>query len=138
MADSHNVAAGPTSGITGRTRLTVYLVFTISGVVALVYQVIWARWLSLIFGYTTASVAVVLTCFMAGLALGSWIGGRALQKISRPLRAYAWVEVGIRLFAILFPILTRGAVRSSATAAIVRLEPSSVRSRRAHQNPSDR
>jgi spermidine synthase len=85
----------------------VYCVFTISGATALIYQVLWGRWLSLIFGNTTASVSVVLGSFMLGLALGSWLVGHRLSRIQRPLALYAWLELGIAAFAVAFPWLAR-------------------------------
>jgi spermidine synthase len=85
----------------------VYLIFSVSGATALVYQVIWSRWLGLVFGNTTTSVSIVLGSFMLGLSLGSWAAGRILPRIHSPLRAYAAMELGIGLFALCFPLLTR-------------------------------
>jgi spermidine synthase len=75
---------------------------------ALVYQVIWARWLGLIFGNTTTSVSIILGAFMLGLALGSWLGGRAIRRLASPMRVYAYLELGIGIFAVAFPLLTHG------------------------------
>ncbi len=85
----------------------VYLIFTISGATALIYQVIWSRWLGLVFGNTTISISIVLGSFMFGLALGSWGAGSFLQRIGNPMRAYASLELGIGIFAICFPLFTR-------------------------------
>ncbi|MGO9613698.1 MAG: fused MFS/spermidine synthase [Dissulfurispiraceae bacterium] len=85
----------------------VYLVFTISGASALVYQVVWARWLGLVFGNTTLSISIVLGSFMMGLALGSWLAGRSLHRIENPMRYYAFMELGIGTFALLFPVFTK-------------------------------
>jgi len=87
----------------------VYLIFTVSGATALVYQVIWSRWLGLVFGNTTTSTSIVLGSFMLGLALGSWAAGRFLHRLSNPLRAYAYMELGIGIFALGFPLLSRAA-----------------------------
>jgi spermidine synthase len=85
----------------------VYLIFAISGASALVYQVIWARWLGLVFGNTTLSISIVLGSFMMGLALGSWLAGRLLHRIENPLRSYALLELGIGIFALCFPVFTK-------------------------------
>lgn len=82
-----------------------YGLFTASGAAALAYQVLWSRWLALSFGATTASVSVVLGCFMAGLAIGSAAAGRFMPRIGNPMRAYAAVELAIGLYAAAFPIL---------------------------------
>ncbi|MEX2285616.1 MAG: fused MFS/spermidine synthase [Planctomycetaceae bacterium] len=89
-----------------RARAAVYVIFAVSGAAALVYQILWARWLSLLFGSTTPSVAIVLSSFMLGLALGSWYAGRILHRIKNPMTAYAWLELGIGIFAVVFPALT--------------------------------
>ncbi|MEM7019659.1 MAG: fused MFS/spermidine synthase, partial [Pseudomonadota bacterium] len=86
-------------------NLSVYLLFTASGAAALVYQVLWARWLGLIFGNTSTSVAIVLASFMLGLALGSYLIGKYLDRIKNPMRLYAYLELAIGLFAIVFPFL---------------------------------
>lgn len=71
--------------------------FGVSGASALIYQIIWARWLGLTFGNTTTSAAIVLGAFMAGLALGSWFVGCRLRQIADPMRLYALIELGIGL-----------------------------------------
>ena len=54
----------------------IYLMFFLSGAAALMYEVIWVRSLSLIFGGTHLAVTSVLSVFMAGLAIGSHVIGR--------------------------------------------------------------
>jgi len=87
--------------------VAVYLIFTVSGASALVYQIIWGRWLGLVFGNTTLSVSIVLGSFMLGLAAGSWLAGRTLHRIANPLRFYAFMEFGIGVFAFCFPWITK-------------------------------
>ena len=87
----------------------VFLIFTVSGATALIYQVIWSRWLGLVFGNTTTSISIVLGSFMLGLALGSWAAGRLLSRLNNPMRTYAYMELGIGIFALCFPLLSRAA-----------------------------
>jgi spermidine synthase len=84
----------------------VYLIFALSGATALIYQIIWARWLGLVFGNTTTSVSIVLGSFMLGLAAGSWAAGRLLHRVRNPMKAYAFMELGIGLFALCFPFVS--------------------------------
>jgi spermidine synthase len=84
----------------------IYAIFMASGATALVYEIIWARWLGLVFGNTTLAVSIVLSGFMAGLALGSWLAGRRLPRIRNPLGAYAAMELGIGAFAFVFPSMS--------------------------------
>ncbi len=92
----------------GSIRRRILLVFTLSGASALVYQVIWARQLGLVFGNTTISVSVVLGAFMAGLALGAFLAGRSWVLRRDPMRLYAILEGAIGLYALAFPWLVRG------------------------------
>ena len=54
-------------------RPVVLLCFFLSGFSGLLYEVLWLRMLILIFGSTTLAVSTVLTSFMGGLALGSYL-----------------------------------------------------------------
>nr|MDQ3349154.1 fused MFS/spermidine synthase [Acidobacteriota bacterium] len=69
--------------------------FFLSGASALVYQVLWMRLLALVFGVTVYAATAVLASFMAGLALGSWLGGRVAERATSPLRLFGLVEIGI-------------------------------------------
>ena len=83
----------------------VYGMFFCSGVAALIYQVVWVRSLSLIFGGSHLAVTTVLAVFMAGLALGSWIFGKRTQELQRLLRLYGMLEVGVALSAVTVAVL---------------------------------
>jgi spermidine synthase len=79
-----------------------YLLFFLSGAAALVYEVVWVRSLSLVFGASHLAVATVLSVFMGGLALGSWAIGRRIDDQRRLLRLYGLLEIGIALSAAAF------------------------------------
>jgi spermidine synthase len=83
--------------------------FLASGFSALVYQIVWLRMLALVFGVTVHAASAVLTSFMGGLALGSWLGGRIADRSRSPLRAFALVEIGVALSALAVPPLLRAA-----------------------------
>src|SRR4030095_3307166 len=89
------------------TLMLIGLCFIFSGATGLIYEVLWARMLGLVFGATTLAVSTVLAAFMGGLALGSAIAGRFASRIKRPLSAYGWLEIGIALYAVLVPFLFR-------------------------------
>jgi len=82
--------------------------FVLSGATALIYEVLWARMLGLVFGATTIAISAVLTAFMGGLALGSEIAGRYGARLQRPLRTYGAMEIGVGLYALAVPLLFRG------------------------------
>jgi spermidine synthase len=75
----------------------------LSGIAALVYQVLWLRLLSLTFGVTVYAASTVLTSFMAGLALGSAGAGRVADRSRNPLRLFGLVELSIGLCAVCTP-----------------------------------
>jgi spermidine synthase len=79
------------------------LLFFGSGVCALVYQVMWLRLLSLVFGVTVYAASTVLAGFMAGLGLGSFVGGRIAARITRPLAAFGLAEILVGITAFLTP-----------------------------------
>lgn len=88
-----------------RTIVLIGCCFIFSGATGLIYEVLWARMLGLVFGATTLAVSTVLAAFMGGLALGSALAARFAPRIHRPLRAYGWMEVGVALYALLVPVL---------------------------------
>src|SRR4029453_3017282 len=80
------------------------ILVAVSGATALVYESLWMRSFGLIFGNTTDAVALVLATFMGGLAMGSLLVAR--RRAAAPLRAYAFVELGIGTTALLtLPLL---------------------------------
>ena len=86
-----------------RQRYIALLLFTASGIAGLTYEVVWSRQLTLIFGTTTLAVSTVLTTFMFGLGLGSFLAGRRMNLGANPLRIYAALEAGVGVYAIVFP-----------------------------------
>src|SRR5215510_11644041 len=64
------------TAITGRVRPILFLLFFCSGFCSLLYQVVWIRMAFAHFGVITPVLSVVLSVFMLGLGLGSWLGGK--------------------------------------------------------------
>jgi len=75
-------------------------VFLLSGASGLIYQVVWSRALTLIFGSTSQGVATVLAAFMGGLALGSWLASRWGDRTAFPLKIYGLLEGGIAVLSL--------------------------------------
>src|SRR5688572_3309098 len=87
------------------SRSAVFALFYLSGIAGLIYQVLWLRRLSVIFGVTVYAASTVLAAFMAGLALGSALSGRVLQRGIAPLAAFGVAEILIGVTGLLSPIL---------------------------------
>ena len=81
--------------------------FFFSGATALVYEVVWSKFLSQMFGSTIYAQTVVLAAFMGGLALGNRIFGRRSDRMEHPVRAYGCLEILVGIYALLFPLLDR-------------------------------
>lgn len=77
--------------------------FFLSGSVSLIFQVVWLKKLVLVFGNTIWAVSTLLTTFMAGLALGSWIFGRIADRSGSPLRVYGLLEGSVGVYGLLTP-----------------------------------
>jgi spermidine synthase len=79
--------------------------FFVSGATGLVYEVLWIRMLGLVFGHTVFAITTVLTAFMAGLGLGSFLLGRIADRRQHLLTLYGLLEAGIGLSCLLIPLL---------------------------------
>ena len=87
-------------------RPLLYL-FVLSGAAGLVYEVVWARQLVLVFGNTSQAVSAILTGFFGGLAIGGVVGGRLADRVARPLRLYGLMELLVVLVVVLTPVTFR-------------------------------
>ena len=83
----------------------ILLLFFFSGTCGLIYQTAWTRLLNQIYGSTVYAVSTILAAFMAGLAIGSYFLGRVIDVRKNPIRFYAFLELGIGLFALISPLL---------------------------------
>jgi len=82
------------------------MLILLSGCAALIYQILWMRQLGLVFGNTAHAAALTLGIFFLGLATGSAYWGTISPRLLRPLRSYAWLELGIGLSGLLcLPLL---------------------------------
>ncbi|MBD3398822.1 MAG: hypothetical protein GF399_00645 [Candidatus Coatesbacteria bacterium] len=79
--------------------------FLLSGAAGLIFEVVWLRRMSFVFGATSQATATVLAAFMGGLALGSWLLGRAADRMKKPLRFYALLQLGVGVAGLLVPLL---------------------------------
>jgi hypothetical protein len=79
--------------------------FFFSGAAGLIYQVVWTRMLTQIFGNTTYAIATVLSAFMAGLAIGSYVFGRIADRGKNDFLLYGILEAGVGVYGFLVPWL---------------------------------
>src|SRR5262249_15338652 len=110
MADGVHLAQPPQErgGVLVRVVNSPWLfliAYACSGFSGLIYQVVWARTLSLYMGHTTAATSTVAAAFMGGLAIGSAMGGRVAARLSTrgALIGYALVESLVIVMTIVVP-----------------------------------
>jgi predicted membrane-bound spermidine synthase len=80
--------------------------FFLSGVSALIYQLMWQRMLFTVFGVDIESITIIVSVFMFGLGVGGLLGGRIADRFaSRLLLIYILIEIGIGMFGFLSPYI---------------------------------
>ncbi|MFQ5430974.1 MAG: fused MFS/spermidine synthase [Nitrospinota bacterium] len=96
----------PQQGSDGRAAYKIsfalaLLLITISGFNALIYEVLWTRAFIVFFKSTVYLFSNLLTVFLFGIALGSHLATRILDKHGDPVKLFGIAQVGIGLFGIL-------------------------------------
>ena len=96
------------------------LLFFASGCAALIYETVWFYLVQLVVGASSISVAVILSAFMGGMALGSWLLPKLIPSRSHPLRVVAALEAGIGLCGLAIPLADREVALGCATSGVGR------------------
>lgn len=78
----------------------VLLASGLAGFIALGFEVLWFRALTLVFGSTTYSFSAMLAVFLFGIAAGSLLLGRLADRTRRFFLMLATVEAGIGLYMV--------------------------------------
>src|ERR1700736_2268778 len=73
------------------------VVLFLSGISALIFETLWLRLSGLAFGNSIWAAALILSSFMAGIALGTAIAASSKLRI-RPLKVYAALEIAVAVF----------------------------------------
>jgi spermidine synthase len=73
-------------------------VLFLSGTGALIFETLWLRLSGLAFGNSVWAAALILSSFMAGLALGNAFAASSTIRRCRPLHLYAVLELFVGLF----------------------------------------
>ena len=88
-----------------RKHYLILTFFFLTGLTGLAYELVWIRLLILSFGSTQFAITTVLATFMAGLALGSVIFGRVVDRFSAPLKVYGVIEIVLGIYCIISPLV---------------------------------
>ena len=93
--------------------------FFCSGFPALIYQVVWQRALFAIYGVNVQSVAVVVSAFMLGLGIGSFIGGQISQRYPQSgILLFGVCELGVAGFGMISLRLFQWAASRTAGSSL--------------------
>ncbi|MCC6503605.1 MAG: fused MFS/spermidine synthase, partial [Deltaproteobacteria bacterium] len=88
-----------------RKHRLILVFFFLTGLTGLAYELVWIRLLILSFGSTQFAITTVLATFMAGLALGSVIFGRVVDKYRSPLKVYGIIEILLGIYCVISPLI---------------------------------
>src|SRR5438132_6994328 len=97
-AHVRNHTAPPRNGYTGARVAILSGILFLSGTGALIFETLWLRLSGLAFGNSLWAAALILSSFMAGLALGNAIAASSRVRRWRPLHLYAVLEVLVAFF----------------------------------------
>ncbi|MHC4216311.1 MAG: hypothetical protein ACYSWP_23415, partial [Planctomycetota bacterium] len=82
--------------------------FFLSGLTGLIYEILWTRMIVEIIGGAPFAVSIILTIYMGGLGLGSYLAGRTIDRTAEPMklvRIYGLLELAIGAYALVVPVL---------------------------------
>ncbi|OGP50298.1 MAG: hypothetical protein A2Y79_00980 [Deltaproteobacteria bacterium RBG_13_43_22] len=80
---------------------SVVLGISLSGFISMIYEVAWSRTLSLLVDSSVYGFTIMLTTFLVGIALGSYVFSRKVDTLRFPGFVWAWLQIGIGVFAFL-------------------------------------
>jgi spermidine synthase len=86
--------------MSGGLKRILFLLFFVSGFCSLLYQVVWLRLAFASFGIITPVLSLLVSVFMAGLAIGSWGAGRWVRSWRRKTGFSAILLYGLAEFII--------------------------------------
>ncbi len=81
------------------------LITFLPGMSCLICEMVWSRYLHLIFGTSTFALAAVVASFMIGLALGNLVFGKLADNTAKLTRLLSWIQLGIAIYIFLSPFL---------------------------------
>ncbi|HOZ07284.1 MAG TPA: fused MFS/spermidine synthase, partial [candidate division Zixibacteria bacterium] len=86
--------------------LLILVCFFLSGFTGLIYEVLWTRMIVKIIGGAPFAISIILTIFMGGLGLGSYLAGRVVDRVKQPeelVRLYGYLELMVGAYGLVLP-----------------------------------
>jgi spermidine synthase len=85
----------------------ILLIFGLSGMAALIYEVVWSRLLQVIFGSTIYTASTIFAAFLLGFSIGAFLFRKIADTTNRPLSFLALIEILIGLYGIFIIFIFR-------------------------------
>jgi len=89
----------------GKFRNALLLLYTISGITALSYEILWMRVVSQFLGVSIFGVVATVAAFMTGLGLGCLAASHCKLSTRAALRIFGFIEAAIAIYALIMPVL---------------------------------
>lgn len=96
---SGNQKLAGTGATVWQTRAAIFS-FALSGLIAMAYEVAWTRSLLMVVGSSTYAFTLMLSAFLSGIALGSWLCSLVVNRITRPLFALGLTQVALGILTL--------------------------------------
>jgi spermidine synthase len=92
----HRPAVAPAGARGAATPVprTLYLILAVSGATAMVYEMAWSRTLSMVYGSSVYGVSIMLSTFLVGMALGSWLAAVRVRRRPATMLGAVWLLAG--------------------------------------------
>lgn len=87
--------------LSGARLVPIGIAAILTGVCALIQELIWVRQATLAFGLSVQAYAAVVVALLGGTALGSWLFARSMGRIRRPLLWFAGMQAALAGLAVL-------------------------------------
>ncbi len=98
--DARSLAPAPRSPARSRAYALFLAIALLTGAASFIYEIVWIRMLSMVFGSSTHAFELMLSAFILGLALGGlWIR-RRIDAIALPERFLGGIQVVMGLAAL--------------------------------------
>lgn len=92
----------------GGMAMMVLICFFFSGLTGLIYEILWTKLMVQVIGCSPFAITIVLTVFMGGLGLGSYVASRTIDRVTDPLRLvriYGLLEWAVGGYCLVLPVL---------------------------------
>src|SRR6266568_1190121 len=98
---------GPQARGEGERQIWLLVVMGLSGFASLSLEVLWTRMLVLLLGTSTYAFVTMLSAFLVGIALGSFLARTFIDRLRQPRRTFGWIQAGIAASTLATIPLTR-------------------------------